>query len=446
MFSKNRTDSVSRLVAFAILIVVVPASSVMADPLTVIQDLDEAYVQIAQWVSPAVVRVSSVHSSSGAAVQKFGSGFIVSPDGLIMTNYHVVQGLKEIKVTLTGKREFIAHLIGADPESDLAVIKIGAENLPNITWGDSQKLRVGEIVIAVGNPFGLSGTVTSGIVSATGRTNVGIIGYEDFIQTDTPINPGNSGGPLVNIRGEVIGVTSAIASRSGGYMGIGFAIPSNPAKLVMDELLRYGKVQRGFLGINLQDLNDALAKSFGLTGRNGTLISEIIPGSPAEKAGVKAGDIVLNFNDQAVIGASELKNFVGATKPGTLVKLGIIRARKNIEIDVMASERAPLVPPSIPSTRNSSDLGITVEKASQNAAQGVALKPGQGFLIKEINPQGLGAVMGLLIGDVILEINDSEVPDVSALEQGAVEAKRNGVIRLKIRRGSNTIYLAEILE
>jgi len=222
--------------------------------------------------------------------QGMGSGVIMSEDGTILTNAHVVKDADEILVNLSDKRSFKAKVIGADPESDIAVIKIDAKGLPVAKFGDSSKLRVGEIVLAVGNPFGLNRTVTSGIVSATGRTNVGIIDYEDFIQTDAAINPGNSGGPLVNIYGEVIGLNTAIATRSGGYQGIGFAIPGNSAKLIMEDLVKTGKVRRGLLGVNIQDMNEALAKSFGRSESTGALVSQVVPGSPAEKAGVKAGD------------------------------------------------------------------------------------------------------------------------------------------------------------
>ena len=286
------------------------AISAGADPLSTIKDLDQAYVQIAEKVTPSVVRVSSIKVApvaGGEGLRDFlkqfpffpfdeempkefkqqqrrpqemlmGSGFIVAPDGIIMTNNHVVKDMKDIKVTLPGNKEYTAKLIGADADSDIAVIKIDAKNLPAVEWGDSSKVRVGEIVVAVGNPFGLSGTVTNGIVSATGRTNVGIIGYEDFIQTDAPINPGNSGGPLVNINGQVIGINTAIATQSGGYMGVGFTIPSNSAKMVMDQLIKHGKVERGLLGVNIQDVTESLAKSFGRPDTSGALVSQVVAG------------------------------------------------------------------------------------------------------------------------------------------------------------------------
>ncbi len=446
-----------------------------ADPLSAIKELDQAYVQIAKKVAPTVVRVSSTKTTAATSEEGMepffkefpfspfgeqtpkqfhhprsvetlmGSGFIVSPDGLILTNNHVVKDMQKIKVTLPGKREYTAKLIGADPESDIALIKIEAKDLPAITWGDSSKLNVGEIVVAIGNPFGLSGTVTSGIVSATGRTNVGIIGYEDFIQTDAAINPGNSGGPLVNIQGQVVGVNTAIASRSGGYMGIGFAIPSDSAKLVMEQLLKHGKVERGLLGVNIQDLNENLAKSFGRTDTNGALVSQVVPDGPAQKAGIKTGDIVVGFNGHPVAGAAELKNLVGQTKPGTTAKLDIYRGKKTIEVSVPIGERTAkaLAAGSTPGGETSAELGISVEKVPSQMASKLHLKHGEGLVIKDMNPNGQGAAIGLRPGDVILQVDDKTITDVAQFNKEVAEAKKNGIIRFMIQRGSATIFLAE---
>jgi serine protease Do len=454
-----------------------------ADPASVIKDLNQAFVQIADKVSPTVVNISSTRkasTASGEDMEPFfknfpfhqffgddfpkqhkqrpprsgrpsqmamGSGFIVASDGLIMTNAHVVKDMEEITVTLPGKKDYKAKLIGSDPESDIALIKIDAKGLPVSSWGDSSALKVGEIVVAVGNPFGLSGTVTSGIVSATGRTNMGIIDYEDFIQTDAPINPGNSGGPLVNIQGQVVGVTSAIATKSGGYMGVGFAIPSNSAKLVMDELLKYGKVKRGLLGVNIQDLNESLAKSFGKPDTGGALVAQVIPDSPAEKAGIKPGDIVLEFNDKPVGNAAGLKNLVGQTEPGKSAKLKIFRDKKTFDVNVAISERtAKAVASAAPATESSKELGISVERLSPEAASQLGLKESQGLRVKEVSPDGLGARVGLRSGDVILDVDATPVSDVAGFNKAVAEAKKNGIIRLKVQRDSAIIFLGSPLE
>lgn len=463
------------LAVFITVLVIGSTAPAGADPMSTLNDLDQAYVQVAQKVSPAVVRVSSVKTVTATApegmepfLKQFpflpfgqelpkqfrhhprsremlmGSGFIVSPDGLIMTNNHVVKDMKDIKVTLEGKKEYKAKLIGADPESDIALIKIDAKSLPTITWGQSSKLHVGEIVLAVGNPFGLSGTVTKGIVSAMGRTNVGIIGYEDFIQTDAPINPGNSGGPLVNIRGEVIGITTAIATQSGGYMGVGFAIPSDSAKMVMEQLLKKGKVERGLLGVNIQDVTEPLAKSFGRMDTNGALVSQVVPGKPAEKAGIKAGDIILEFNGKPIEDAAQLKNVVGQTKVGSPAKVTVWRDKKTLTLDVTIGERtAELLAAGEHKAETSSELGLTVGKVPSEMASKFDLKENVGLMVKSLESDGRGAAMGLRQGDVILEVDGSVIKSVSEFNTKVAEAKKNGVIRMMIQRGAATIYLAD---
>ena len=240
--------------------------------------------------------------------QSLGSGVIVSPDGYIITNNHVVEQADEIRVTLFDKRSFKAKVIGADNKTDVAVVKIDADNLYAVQWGDSDKLQVGEFVLAIGNPYGLSHTVTMGIISAVGRANVGIADYEDFIQTDAAINPGNSGGPLVNTKGELIGINTAIFSKSGGYQGIGFAVPSNMARLVMNQLIQKGKVTRGWLGVTIQEITPELSQKFGLEAAKGALVGDVAKGSPAEKSGLKEGISSLNSTARksAMSGTSEI--------------------------------------------------------------------------------------------------------------------------------------------
>src|SRR3989344_3985176 len=268
-----------------------------------------------------------------------GSGVIVDSAGYIVTNNHVVAKADEIKVLLNDKREFTGKVVGTDPKSDIAIVKINAKNLPMVPWGDSDKLEVGEYVLAIGNPFGLNQTVTQGIVSAVGRANVGIADYEDFIQTDAAINPGNSGGALVNARGQLVGINTAIFSRSGGYMGIGFAVPSNMTRAVMDSLIKGGKVVRGWLGVSIQDVTPDLAKQFGLKDSRGALVSEIIPDSPAAAAGIQSGDIITMFNGKTVDSTSILRNTVAQTPVGRTVKVELLREKKTVSVAVKITEQ-----------------------------------------------------------------------------------------------------------
>jgi len=454
-----------------------------------LREMGEAFVEVAQKVSPAVVNISSSKKIAPAGMpggmqgelgpqfkkdnpfreffgdeffkrffkdqqgknfrqQGMGSGVIVSSDGTILTNSHVVKDADEIKVTLPDKRSFSAKVIGEDPESDIAVIKIDAKDLPIAETGDSGKMRVGEIVVAIGNPFGLNNTVTSGIVSATGRTNVGIIDYEDFIQTDAAINPGNSGGPLVNIEGKVIGINTAIASRSGGYQGIGFAIPSNTAKQIMESLLKDGKVRRGLLGVNIQDLSESLAESFERKDARGALVSQVIPDSPAEKAGIKSGDIILELDGQQIENASQLKNLVGKVTPGSKVVVTLYRDKKTQKIDVVVAERDPSKIASKtdeagPETSN--ELGLELEKVPAAVAEKMGLKEDTGLRVAGIDPEGLGRRLDLRPGDIILEVNGKPVSDVAGFNKAVVQAKDKKLIRLKVQRGKAQIFLGSRL-
>jgi serine protease Do len=270
--------------------------------------------------------------------QSLGSGVIVSHDGYIVTNNHVVEGASEIKVLVGDNREFTGKVVATDPRTDVAVVKISGRDLPLVPWGDSDRLQVGEWVLAIGNPFGLNQTVTAGIISATGRANVGIADYEDFIQTDAAINPGNSGGALVNVRGELIGINTAIFSRSGGYMGIGFAIPSNMARQVMEALVKQGKVTRGWLGVHMQPLTPELAKKFGLKEPQGLLVGDVSEGSPAAAAGIKRGDVILEFAGKKVEDPVHLRNEVAATEPGKRVPVKIWRNNKELILQVEIGE------------------------------------------------------------------------------------------------------------
>ena len=329
------------------------------------------FVQVAKAVMPAVVNIFSSREGTATSFHGFsddplfrrffgdellrrfgepggrnvprerglGSGVIVSPSGVIITNHHVVGEADAIKVLLSDKSEFTAELIGTDPKSDLAVLRIDATNLPTIPWADSDRLQVGEYVLAIGNPFGLNQTVTMGIVSAVGRARMGIAEYEDFIQTDAAINPGNSGGPLVNARGEVVGINTAIFSRSGGSMGIGFAVPSNMARAIVDQLVATGRVVRGWLGVSIQDLTPDLASQVGAAEAKGVLVSDVLDRSPAERAGLQRGDIIREFDGRAVDDATQLRNAVAGTTIGRRVSIGVIRDGHALTLPVTIGEQ-----------------------------------------------------------------------------------------------------------
>lgn len=375
------------------------------------------------------------HRQSG-----LGSGVIVDKDGYILTNYHVVKDADEIKVKLSDKREFTGKVIGTDPKTDLAVIKIQADKLPVIKWGDSDKLRVGEMILAIGNPFGLNQTVTAGIVSATGRANVGIADYEDFIQTDAAINPGNSGGALVNIRGELIGINTAIFSTSGGYQGIGFAIPSNMAKVVMENLIKKGKVVRGWLGVSIQAITPELAKQFGLQSEKGVLVSDVMEDSPAEKAGLKRGDIILELDGKEFSEPSALRNAVAVIPPGKEVTIKILREGKQITTKAVIAELpAGLQKMSAPS--EGPLKGIQVQDITPEVRRSLQLpKRVTGVIVVDV-AEGSPAEGFIVENDVIMEINRKKVNNTKDYATITGSLKKNQGVMLLIYRNGSTIYL-----
>jgi len=342
--------------------------------------------------------------------QGLGSGVIVTKDGYILTNNHVVEGADEVKVSLHDGRELIAKVIGRDPKSDVAVIKIEGKDLPFVPMADSEQVEVGDGVLAIGNPFGVGQTVTTGIVSATGRGNLGIEDYEDFIQTDAAINPGNSGGALVDVEGRLIGINTAIYSRTGGNQGIGFAIPSDLAHDVMTSLIKDGKVTRGYLGVMIQDVTPALAKEFKLKDAAGALIGDVVPKGPADKAGLKQADVVLEFNGKKVPDSRRLRLMVGTVKPGTAVPVKILRegSTKSLEVTVQqqpgTEEIAKGDGPGSPD--NGTLNGVSVSDLDPEARQQMKI-PEQitGAVITEVEPGSPAAEAGLKAGDVIQEIN-----------------------------------------
>jgi serine protease Do len=373
-----------------------------------------------------------------------GSGVIVDPSGYILTNNHVVSTAQQITVRLADDREFKAKVIGADPPTDVALVKIEAEKLPVAELGDSDKTQVGDWVIAIGAPFGLEHTVTAGIVSATGRHNVGIASYESFIQTDAAINPGNSGGPLVNMHGQIIGMNTAIASQSGGYMGVGFAVPANMAREVMKQLREKGEVVRGWLGVGIQRLTPDLAESMKLKPDQGVLVSRVFEGGPADKAGLKAGDVIVELSGKPVKAPYELQNAVAWTAPGKTIDLVVLRGGKRMELKATAEKRSPQVEvaagrPGAPLELK--DLGIKVSNVTPEAAQRYGYKPGQGVLITSVDPGGLGAQAGLRAGMLILKLGEQTVTNVGELESALGKADLAKGIPLLVRLGENQIFV-----
>jgi len=377
--------------------------------------------------------------------QSLGSGVIVSSDGLIITNNHVVEEADEIKVLLEDKREFKGTIVGRDKKSDLAVIRIEADNLATVSWSNSDNLQVGEYVVAVGNPFGLNQTVTMGIVSAIGRANVGIADYEDFIQTDAAINPGNSGGALVNIRGELIGINTAIFTRSGGYMGVGFAVPSNMVRSVMDSLVKTGKVTRGWLGVSIQDITPALAKEFGLKNSKGSLVTDIMPDSPAGKSDLKRGDVIVAFAGHNIDNSSHLRNIVARTAVGTKASVKIVRDKKEKEIFVTLSEQPKEIAERGEEKEKESELGsygIAVQDVTPEMAEQFNLDPKEkGVLVVQVEEGSLAEEAGLREGDLIIEVNRKLVSDLKSYERLFTKIKKDAPVLFLINRQGNRFYL-----
>ena len=369
------------------------------------------------------------------------SGFIVSPDGYILTNNHVIRHAGQITVLLNDGREFDGRVIGQDDNTDLAVIKIDAENLPYLNLGNSDNLKVGQWVVAIGNPLGLQASLTVGVVSAKGRNNLDLATIEDFIQTDAAINRGNSGGPLLNLNGEVIGINTAIVSNggSGGYMGIGFAIPSNMAEYVMQQLINDGSVKRGYLGVTLRNVDQNLATAFGLDTVEGALIADVVAGSPAANAGIRQGDIVIRYDGKKVNNLAALRNAVSMMTPGTTISLEIMRDGKTTTIPV---EVGTFPTATADSTGTEEKLGIEVQAITPEIAQNLGLIDDQGVIITKVKPGSPASWAGLKKGAVIVAVNQQKVASADEFHRAIEKTDSNKPVLLLIKQGDVMRYVS----
>ena len=374
--------------------------------------------------------------------QSLGSGVIIHQDGYIVTNNHVVENATDIRVKLEDGKEYKATVVGRDPKTDLALIKIDAKTLPVAPFGDSAAIEVGEPVMAIGNPFGLDATVTTGIVSAKGRV-IGEGPYDDFIQTDASINPGNSGGPLINTRGEVIGINTAIFSRTGGSMGIGFAIPINQTKAILPQLQAKGKVTRAWLGVSIQQVTPELAKTLGLSEPRGALVADVVADSPAEKAGMKQGDVITEFDGKGVKSSHDLPRIVADTPVGKSVAMKVLRDGKettmHTTLGVLDEERLASRSGGAPARGK---LGMALQDITPEMAQGLGLKEPRGVVVTQIEPGSPAEAAGLQVGDVILEVNRAKVRNLRETQQALEKGGPDRGTLLLVKRGDSQIFIA----
>ncbi|MFQ6615465.1 MAG: Do family serine endopeptidase [Fidelibacterota bacterium] len=440
------------------------------------RELSKIFTEVAERVNPAVVTITSTKvikppgmrfrhpweeffgedffspfqfPQSEMEAHVLGSGVIVDPDrGYILTNNHVVEGAEEVRILLMDERRLDAEIVGTDAPSDVAVLRIDTDGLVGVTPGNSDDLKVGEWVLAIGSPFSrnLSHSVTAGIVSAKGRSGiVGGVDYEDFIQTDAAINPGNSGGALVNLDGELVGINTAIATGgfSRGNVGVGFAIPINLAKRVMDDLIAEGRVVRAWLGVYIQDVNDALARSWGLSDREGAAVTMVIDGSPADKAGFEVEDVIVEFDGKKVKNSSNLKNLVSSTRPGTRVTVDVIRDRRRKSIRVKLAELPEKDEILAAAEESPHGLGLRVENLSLQMASRLGLDKGQsGVVVVEVEPVSAASDAGLQRGDVITRVGDREINSVEEFYSAVEKEQTDGTVVFLVKRGQGTFFLA----
>ncbi|MCB0332726.1 MAG: Do family serine endopeptidase [Bdellovibrionales bacterium] len=465
---KKSTITLLSLSSFLVSVVAVPSfAEVQPASMRYAEELSTTFEQVADTITPSVVNIQAssapkviqgmpqglpqqqlpppfqdffrqfpLPQMQQAPKQALGSGVIIDSKGHILTNNHVVEGFEEFRVHLSDKRTFPAKIIGTDPSSDLAVIKIEANNLVPAALGDSDKLRIGEWVVAAGSPFGLENTITTGIVSAKGRSFGRSTMYQDYIQTDAAINPGNSGGPLVNLRGEVIGINNSIYTRSGGYMGIGFAIPINMAKYITNSILTIGHVRRGWLGVAIQDLDENLAKSFNYTGTSGALVGDVMDGSPADQAGLQSGDIVTRLNGTAVEDTNDLRNSIAAITPGTQVTLDVLRTGRELALKVKLGElpskfqNGESSPTQQPNAADS--LGLDLEELTPQLAQRLDLENNSGVVVVNVTPGSAAAIAGIQPGDIIRKVGDASIENLTDFRAALKKSELEEGVRLVV--------------
>jgi serine protease Do len=424
------------------------------------------WTAVAKAAMPAVVNISSARTVRGPSAmpgpffsdpffrffggpelgprreRSLGSGVLVSADGVVITNSHVVEGAQDIKVTLADRREVTGKLIGADPKTDLAILKLPGKDFPVLALGDSSRVDVAQVVLAVGNPFGLSQTVTMGIVSAVGRANLGIADYEDFIQTDAAINPGNSGGALVNAGGELIGINTAIFSQSGGYQGIGFAVPVHMARQVMEQFVSRGAVTRGHLGVAVQEVTPTIARGLGIPEARGILVSDVVPAGPAAKAGLQRGDVIMAVDGKQVNDVGHFRNLIAGLPPSTKIKLTILRGGREQAVEVTVGELSERGQASAPVKDRPDRLGVSAVDVTPEVARKLGLPPGtQGAVVVEVLPGGLAAESDLRPGDAVVEVNRKPVRSVRDFARAVEEARDKDLVIL-VNRGGTTAYVA----
>ena len=424
-------------------------ASASAEGLRMLEELQEVITELAEQVKPAVVNVLPANSTGklrGSPRERMpnspgsGSGVIIDADGHIITNNHVVGDATEVEIRLSDRTKYTAQVIGKDPDTDLALLKVNADRqLPSVQFGDSSTVKVGQWVLAVGNPFGLDRTVTLGVVSGVGRENMNLSRYENFIQTDASINPGNSGGPLFNLHGEVIGINTAIINFA---QGIGFAIPSNMAKKVMRSLLTRGKVVRGWLGVGIQPLTADLAGKFGVEEGEGVLVNEVFENDPADRSGIKPGDVITKVNGAQVDTPNKLSRLIAGIEPGATSEIELVRDGQRQVVSVSLSERreSPVVA-SLPSSQPEVKLGLDVQDLTSELAEKFKLKDTTGVLISKVEPGSIANAEGLRVGDLIREVNREEVSSVREFSEAISATKGGETILLRVLRENRAFYV-----